>query len=89
MAEAARDNEDELERTYDTANEINMLLERELNDWVGEQEKFQESTLQREVLSRQKEMVERIRKRAQEAKQQEDNRNRSLLEEIEQQLSDG
>jgi CRP-like cAMP-binding protein len=83
---AARDNEDELERTYSTANEINVLLEKELDDWVGEQNDLQESTIQREVLSRQKEMVERIRARAAEMKSKTEADNKSLLEEIEDQL---
>lgn len=83
---AARDNEDELERTYSTANEINVLLEKELDDWVGEKNDLQESTIQREVLSRQKEMVERIRARAAEMKSKTEADNKSLLEEVEDQL---
>lgn len=85
-AHAARQNEDELERTYDTASEVKDLLRRELDDWVDEQESVQESTLQREILSRQKEMVERIRARAAAAKAQANNHTKSLLDEIEDQL---
>lgn len=88
VVDAARENEDELERTYDTANEINILLERELTDWVDEQDKVQESTLQREILSRQKEIVDRIKQRAKEAKKNAESRNRSLLDEIQEQLGD-
>ena len=88
VVDAARENEDELERTYDTANEINMLLERELTDWVDEQNKVQESTLQREILSRQKEIVDRIKQRAKEAKKNTESHNRSLLDEIQEQLGD-
>lgn len=84
--EAARDNEDELERTYDTANEINMLLEKELNDFVGEQDEMQNSTLQREVLSRQKEMLDRIKARAAQQAASVEDRNQSLLDEIAAQL---
>ncbi len=83
---AARENEDQLERTYDTATEINLLLEKELKEFVGDQEKFQESTLQREVLSRQKEMVERIKARAAQVQRERETQNLSLLDEIEQQL---
>lgn len=88
-AAAARDNEDELERTYDTANEINMLLKSELDDWITEQDKLQDSTLQRKILSRQKEMVERIKARARDAQRQEKDRNQSLIDEIADQLGDG
>ncbi|MCB1745805.1 MAG: cyclic nucleotide-binding domain-containing protein [Gammaproteobacteria bacterium] len=85
-AAAARENEDALERTYGTANEINILLQKELEEWVDEQNRMQESTLQREILSRQKEMVERIRQRANSARQESESKTQSLLDEIEQQL---
>ena len=87
VATAAKGNEDELERPYDTANEINMLLKNELTDWVDDQDRFQESTLQREVPSRQKEMVERIKARAAAAQAESINHDKSLLEEIEAKLS--
>lgn len=87
VATAAKGNEDELERPYDTANEINMLLKKELTDWVDDQDRFQESTLQREVPSRQKEMVERIKARAAAAQAESINHDKSLLEEIEAKLS--
>lgn len=86
VVEAAKDNEDELERTYDTATEINMLLEKELNEFVGEQDELLNSTLQREVLSRQKEMVERIKARAAEKAAQSVDRDQGLLDEIAAQL---
>ena len=87
VATAARENEDELERTHDTASGINLLMEKELNEWVGEQHDLQESTLQRVVLSRQKEMVERIKARAAEMKSNTETTNKSLLDEIQQQLA--
>lgn len=87
VATAAKGNEDELERPYDTANEINMLLKKELTDWVDDQDRFQESTLQREVPSRKKEMVERIKARAAAAQAESINHDKSLLEEIEAKLS--
>lgn len=86
VAQAAKNNENELERTFDTSTEINMLLERELNEWVDEQDKMQESTLQREILSRQKEMVERIRARAAAAAAQQTDHDKALLDEIADQL---
>ncbi len=89
VATAAKNNEDELERTYDTGDEINNLLKRELTDWVDEQEKMQESTLQREVLSKQKEMVERIKARAAAAAADSVSHDKSLLDEIEEQLQSG
>ncbi|MEX2481874.1 MAG: hypothetical protein WD928_13540, partial [Gammaproteobacteria bacterium] len=63
-----------------------LLLQQELDEWVSEQTRLQESTLQQETLSKQKEMVERIRKRAAAAKLAHEKQNRSLLDEIEQQL---
>ncbi|MGE0482747.1 MAG: cyclic nucleotide-binding domain-containing protein [Gammaproteobacteria bacterium] len=85
-AAAARENEDALERSYGTAKEVNILLQKELEEWVDEQSRMQESTLQREILSRQKEMVERIRQRAASAKREREDQTQSLLDEIEQQL---
>lgn len=87
VADAAQDNADKLERTYDTAAEVKDLLKKELDEWIDEQDDLQESTLQREILSRQKEMVERIRARAAEVKKTTTDRNQSLLDEIEAQLS--
>ena len=83
---AAQNNKDELANTFSTASEINVLLQRELDEWVDEQTRVQESTLQQEVLSRQREMVERIKARANAAKKDAAARNQSLLDEIEQQL---
>ena len=64
-----------------------MLLKNELTDWVDDQDRFQESTLQREVPSRKKEMVERIKARAAAAQAESINHDKSLLEEIEAKLS--
>ena len=85
-ASAAQENEDELDRTYDSVNEINMLLQKDLEEWTSEQDEFQESTLQRAVLSRQKEIVERIKERAKAAQNNAEQRDKSLLDEIESQL---
>ena len=84
---AAEEHEDELERTYNTATEINKLLHKELKDWVGEQDDAQESHMQREILSRQKEMVERIRARAVAAKAQQKQQTQGMLDEIQAQLA--
>src|SRR5690606_4817449 len=85
-ASAARDNQHERDRASGTAKEINLLLQQELDAWVSEQTRLQESTLQREALAKQQEMAERIRKRAAAAKLEHERRARSLLDEIEQQL---
>ena len=84
---AGEEHEDELERTYNTATEINQLLDKELKDWVGEQDDAQESHMQREILSRQKEMVERIRARAVAAKAQQKQQTQGMLDEIQAQLA--
>ncbi len=86
---AAEEHEDELERTYTTAAEINQRLNRELEDWIGEQEALEHSRVQREILARQKEMLERIRSRAAAAKAEQLAHNESLLAEVSQQLAKG
>ena len=87
IVNAAEEHEDELERTYTTATEINQLLHNELKDWVGEQEDTQDSHLQREILSRQKEMVDRIRARAVAAKAQQKQQTQNMLDELQAQLA--
>ncbi len=89
IVSAAEEHEDELERTYNTATEINQLLHKELKDWVGEHEEAQDSHLQREILARQKEMVERIRARAAAAKAEQKQRAQDMLDEIQLQLTQG
>ena len=84
---AAEEHEDELERTYNTATEIKQLLQKELKDWIGSQDEVEESHVQREILSRQKEMVERIRARAVAAKVQQKQQTQSMLDEIQSQLT--
>ena len=84
---AAEEHEDELGHTYNTATEINQLLDKELKDWVGEQDDAQEIHMQREILSRQKEMVDRIRARAVTAKAQQKQQTQSMLDEIQSQLA--
>ncbi len=87
IVSVAEDHEDELERTYTTATEINELLYKELKDWRGEHDEAQDSHMQREILSRQKEMVERIRAHAAAAKTQQKVQTENLLDEVQQQLT--
>ena len=87
IVNAAEEHEDELERTYTTATEINQVLHNELKDWIGEHDEAQDSHMQREILLRQKEMVERIRARAVAAKMHQQQQEQSLLDEIQQQLT--
>lgn len=47
-----RESEERLERTYGTKNEINLLLQKELDEWVHEQERIQGSTAQRHELDK-------------------------------------
>lgn len=85
-AAAAHDNRQELERTYGTAGDIDLLLQRELADWVEEQDRLQQSTQQRDALARQKDMIARIRARADAAREEHASNTRSLLDDIEAQL---
>ncbi len=85
-AAAAHDNRQELERTYGTAEDIDLLLQRELADWVEEQDRLQQSTQQRDALARQKDMIARIRARADAAREEHASNTRSLLDDIEAQL---
>ena len=75
-----------VERTYGTAGDIDLLLQRELADWVEAQDRVQESTQQREALARQKDMIARIRARADAAREENASNTRSLLDDIEAQL---
>ena len=86
IVSAAEEHEDELERTYTTATEINQVLHQELKDWIGEHDESQDSHMQREILSRQKEMVERIRARAVAVKTHQKQQEQNLLDDIQQQL---
>lgn len=83
---AQRENEQRLELTYSSNNEVNLLVQKELDEWVGEQERLQSSTAQRELLAKQRAQTERIRLRAAQAKQESEQQTFSLLDEIASQL---
>ncbi len=80
--ERQRANADRLERTLSSETELNHLLRRELDDWVGEQERIQNSTAQRADLARRMAHTSRIRERAAAAKQAAESTTFSLLDEI-------
>ena len=83
---AARDTQDVLSRTYDNTTELSLLLQKELDDWVAEQIRLQESTLQQETRSKQQAMVDRIRSQTSATKQARELQTKTLLDEIAQQL---
>jgi len=81
-----REHEQNLEKTYNTHNEMNILLQNELDEWVTEQEKLQESTAQQNALAQQRKIIERIKSQSVQAKQSSKQHDNALLDEIASQL---
>ncbi len=81
-ADRQRENAERLERTYTSDNKIGQKLRQELDEWVAEQERFQNSTAQRDELSRRMAVATRIKARATAAKEASELREFSLLDEI-------
>jgi CRP-like cAMP-binding protein len=83
-----RENEMRLEKTYGTENEINLLLQKELDDWVEEQERFQASTGRLDEIEKQSQQTKRIKERAIRAQRDNSEHDNSLLDEIAERLSE-
>ena len=81
-----RESEKRLERTYGTEQEINLLLQKELDEWVSEQERIQGSTARRDEIEKQMRQTQRIKNRAVEAKRDNALHDNDLLDEIAAQL---
>ena len=81
-----RESGERLEQTYGTKNGINLLLQKELDEWVEEQERIQGSTAQRHELEKQMRQTERIKNRAVEAQRDNVQHDTNLLDEIAAQL---
>ena len=81
-----RQHEENLENTYTTHAEMNILLQSELDDWVAEQERLQESTAQRNALAKQRKIIERIKLQAVQSKKSKLKHDKDLLDEIAAQL---
>lgn len=81
-----RRHEQTLEDSYNSHAEMNILLQSELDAWVAEQEKLQESTAQRHALEKQRKIIERIKLQSVEAKQSKIQHDKDLLDEIAAQL---
>ena len=64
-----------------------MLLQKELDEWVEEQERVQESTSWREEIEKQVSQTERIKHRAVQAQRDNTRHDSDLLDEIAVQLS--
>lgn len=84
-----QESEQRLERTYGTEREINILLQKELEEWVAEQERLQASTARRHELEKQLRQTERIKVRAVQAQHDTATHNANLLDEIAAQLGEG
>ena len=84
-----RESEEQLERTYGSENEINLLLQQELDEWVSEQERLQASTAGRDELQKQMQQTQRIKTKALQAHENNAAHDANLLDEIAEQLSDG
>ena len=81
-----RESEERLEQIYGTKNGINLLLQKELDEWVEEQERIQGSTAQRHELEKQMRQTERIKNRAVEAQRDNVQHDTNLIDEIAAQL---
>ena len=65
---------------------MNILMQSELDDWVAEQERLQESTAQRNAAAKQRKIIERIKSQAVQSKQSQNQHDKDLLDEIASQL---
>ena len=81
-ADRQRENAERLERTYTSDSEIGQKLRKELDEWVDEQARFQNSTAQREEIARRLALATRIKDRATAAKRTAEQRECSLIDEI-------
>ncbi|MFT4582737.1 MAG: CRP-like cAMP-binding protein [Gammaproteobacteria bacterium] len=83
-----RENEMRLEKTYGTENKINLLLQKELDDWVEEQERSQASAGRRDEIEKQLQQTIRIKERAIQAQRDDAEHDNSLLDEIAERLGE-
>jgi len=83
-----QESEERLERTYGTEREINILLQKELDEWVEEQERLQGSTGRRDEIEKQLQQTERIKTRAVQAQHDTAAHDANLLDEIAAQLGE-
>lgn len=81
-----QESEQRLERTYGTEREINILLQKELEEWVAEQERLQGATARRHEIEKQLRQTERIKVRAVQAQHDSAIHDANLLDEIAAQL---
>jgi hypothetical protein len=81
-----QESEERLERTYGTEREINLLLQKELEEWVAEQERLQGATARRHEIEKQLRQTERTKERAVQAQRDSATHDANLLDEIAAQL---
>ncbi len=85
QAQSAR-TESELVRTYEGSGELDPALASELEEWLAEQARQQETTMEREKLRQKAEITARINAQARRAHDESANHNQSLLDELAAQL---
>ncbi len=75
-------NTQEMKRTEDTAAELRKMIEDDIELWTQDQEKFENSTNQREENIRMLEQMQRIAKRAEQAMQKSKQNEQSLFDDL-------
>lgn len=75
-------NVEEIERVKEVGEQMSEQLHAELDDWLSEQEKLQETTFEREKLKEQIEISERIKNRAAAARAESSAHDQALLDEL-------
>ncbi len=76
-------NTEEMKRTVETSAELRGMLEADISSWMEEQERFENSTNQREENIRMLEQMKRIAKRAEEAHKKAKKNEQSLFDDLE------
>jgi len=79
---AQRENEQRLERTHRNRDKLDEALAAELQEWISEQERLQDSTPEQEKLEQQAQFAERIRRSTVRARSESAVHDQSLLDDI-------
>ena len=88
-AQAARQaNEEELARRQREEDGLEVRFEQEVADWIDEQDTLESSDVQQQILANQREHMERIKRRAEAARQTAQQHDQSLLDQLEARLDD-
>ena len=88
-AQAAQQaNEEDLARQQREEDQMEVRFDQEVTDWIEEQETEETSGVQQQILANQREHMERIKRRAEEARRTAQQHDQSLLDELETRLGD-